>query len=154
MIAAFEEEPRVLLEDEIYLRLRSSEPPRTPELRAFCEALRRSCGEVSRICGQKLSRADGSAYVYLPGHYLLPHSDSRPGEGRAIAYAYYVGAPEEGGELELFACTRSGGEIIHPRVAMRLELRANRPVLLGTPRLARNHDSTCHVDARHPTTCI
>lgn len=136
MIAAFEEEPRVLLEDEIYLHLRSSEPPLTPALRAFCEALRRSCREVSRICGQKLSRADGSAYVYLPGHYLLPHSDSRPGEGRAIAYAYYVGAPEEGGELELFACTRSGGEIIHTQVAKRIEARANRLVLFEVTDLA------------------
>ena len=76
-----------------------------------------------------LTRADGSAYIYLPGHYLLPHSDSRVSEGRAIAYAYYAGAPQKGGELEFFERTAR-------RVARKIAPRANRLVLFEVHDLA------------------
>jgi hypothetical protein len=129
LAAEFPLEPQALVENEIYLHLRSSEPPMGEGLRAFCIALAASCGTVSQICGRPLSRADGVAYTYLSGHYLLPHSDSRQSEGRAIAYAYYIGAPERGGELELFACTARKGRIVRTRPARRISARANRLVL-------------------------
>jgi hypothetical protein len=128
---AFADEPQTLVENEIYLHLRGPEPPMTPALRGFCDALQASCAQVSAICGQRLSRVDGSAYVYLEGHYLLPHSDSRKSEGRAIAYAYYVSAPLRGGELELFACTRKGGEIVRTRPVKRIAAHKNRLVLFA-----------------------
>src|SRR5262249_37680119 len=103
VVAQFDDEPHVLVENEIYRHLRSPAAPVQPALRAFHAALGAECATVSGICGTRLTRADGSAYVYLPGHYLLPHSDSRKSEGRAVAYAYYASAPKRGGELELFA---------------------------------------------------
>ena len=136
MAAAFDDEPHLLVENEIYLHLRSSEPPLAEPLRDFCAALQASCATVARLCGQPLARADGSAYVYLAGHYLLPHSDSRQSEGRAIAYAFYVGAPEAGGELELFDCERRGSEIVRTTPAVSIEPRANRLVLFEVHDLA------------------
>src|SRR5205823_10470949 len=102
MQAEFAVEPQVLLQDEIYLHLRSNDPPAMPALCAFRDALSDSCAVVSQICATKVSRADGSACAYLPGHYLLPHSDARRAEGRSIAYAFYIAAPRQGGELEFF----------------------------------------------------
>ena len=138
MAAAFDDEPQLLIENEIYLHLRSSEPPMTGPLRDFCAALQASCATVARLCGQPLSRAGGSAYVYLPGHYLLPHSDSRQSEGRAVAYAFYVGAPEAGGALELFACERRDDQIVRTEPVKRIEPRANRLVLFEV------HDFALH----------
>jgi len=121
---AFGREPQALVEDEIYLHLRSADPPLTPPLRELRQELAASCAVVSQICATAVSRADGSAHSYLPCHYLLPHSDFRPGEGRAIAYACYFGAPRRGGELELFAVTARG-----TRPAKRIAARPNRMVL-------------------------
>jgi hypothetical protein len=129
VLAAFDDEPHVLVENEIYLHLRSSDPPMTPALWTFHRDLQTSCGPVSQICGRPLTRADGSAYVYLPGHYLLPHSDSRLSEGRALAYAYYAGAPKKGGELEFFERTAR-------RVAKKIAPRPNRLVLFEVHDLA------------------
>ncbi len=136
MALAFEDEPQLLVENEIYLHLRSSDPPVSQPLRDFCLALQASCATVAQICGQPLSRADGSAYVYLPGHYLLPHSDSRRSEGRAVAYAFYLDAPEAGGELTLFDCERRDGEIVRTTPLVRIEARANRLVLFEVHDLA------------------
>jgi Rps23 Pro-64 3,4-dihydroxylase Tpa1-like proline 4-hydroxylase len=128
---AFDSEPHVLVENEIYLHLRSSDPPMTPALNGLHRALQASCAQVSQICGRTLTRADGSAYVYLPGHYLLPHSDSRASEGRAVAYAYYAAAPKKGGELDLFERT-------FKRVAKSIAARPNRLVLFEV------HDQALH----------
>jgi Rps23 Pro-64 3,4-dihydroxylase Tpa1-like proline 4-hydroxylase len=123
------EEPLFLVEDEIYLHLRSADPPQQPALRALQGELSASCAQVSRICGVPVSRADGAAYAYLEGHYLLPHADFRESEGRALAYAWYLAAPERGGELELFSCTTRKGQIVATRAARRIPARANRLVL-------------------------
>ena len=136
VVASFEDEPRVSVETEIYLHLRSSDPPMQAPLRAFHAALGAGCPTVSIICGTRLTRADGSAYVYLPGHYLLPHSDWRKTEGRAVAYAYYASAPERGGELELFHCATRGGQIVRTRVANKIAPRANRLVLFAVSEIA------------------
>jgi hypothetical protein len=123
------EEPQFLVEDEIYLHLRSADPPLRPWLRALHGELSASGAVVSRICGATVSRADGAAYTYLEGHYLLPHSDWRKGEQRALAYAYYLAPPLRGGELELFSCTTRRGAIVATRAARRIAPRANRLVL-------------------------
>jgi Rps23 Pro-64 3,4-dihydroxylase Tpa1-like proline 4-hydroxylase len=133
---SFADEPMALLQDEIYLHLRSSEPPVQPALRELRDALVRSCAAVAQICGTQLSWADGAAYVYAEGHYLLPHSDSRPSEGRAIAYAYYAAAPERGGELQLFACRARRGQVVRTDPAKRIAARANRLVLFAVSELA------------------
>ena len=124
-----QQEPQFLVEDEIYLHLRSVDPPQRPALRALRGELSASSAQVSRICGIPVTRADGAAYAYLEGHYLLPHSDWRESEGRALAYAYYLSSPESGGELELFSCTTRKGEIVGTRAARRIAPRANRLVL-------------------------
>ena len=116
MAGDLDQEPLALVDNEIYLHLRSSEPPQQPALRAFHGAL--DCAEVSKLFGRRVTRVDGSAYVYLPGHYLLPHSDSRKSEDRSVAYAYYIGAPKAGGELELFG-----------KPGKRIDAKANRLVL-------------------------
>jgi Rps23 Pro-64 3,4-dihydroxylase Tpa1-like proline 4-hydroxylase len=136
LVADFDQEPQVLVENEIYLHLRSSEPPMQPSLRAFTAALGAEYPVISTICGSPVTQADGAAYVYLPGHYLLPHSDSRPSEGRAIAYAYYVSAPKRGGELELFESRTRRGEIVRTRAARRIAPRPNRLVLFAVSDLA------------------
>jgi Rps23 Pro-64 3,4-dihydroxylase Tpa1-like proline 4-hydroxylase len=127
----FRWEPHRLLEDEIYRQMRAGDPPQRPVVRAFRDHLvsMLGCSKVAQICGQPLSRGDGAGYVYLEGHYLLPHADWRPGEGRALAYAYYISPPEAGGELELFDCTLERGEIVRTRPARRIAPRANRLVL-------------------------
>jgi hypothetical protein len=136
VVADIDREPQALLEDEIYRHLRSAEPPMQPALRAFTAALADECSVISKICGTSVRRADGAAYVYLPGHYLLPHSDSRASEGRAIAYAYYVSAPKRGGELELFECKTRRGEIVRTRPAKKIAPRPNRLVLFAVSDVA------------------
>jgi len=126
---AFADEPQMLVENEIYLHLRSADPPQRPWLRALHGELSASGAVVSRICGLTVSRADGAAYAYLEGHYLLPHSDWRKGEQRALAYAYYLAPPLRGGELELFSCTTRRGAIVATRADRRIAPRANRLVL-------------------------
>jgi 2-oxoglutarate-Fe(II)-dependent oxygenase superfamily protein len=103
MAAAFADELLLPVESEIYLHLRSPEPPMSAPLRAFVMGLQAECATVSQVCGRRVTRADGSAYAYLEGNYLLPHSDAARTERRAIAYAYYVSPPARGGELDFFA---------------------------------------------------
>jgi 2-oxoglutarate-Fe(II)-dependent oxygenase superfamily protein len=136
VVSDVREEPHFLVEDEIYLHLRSFDPPVRPLLRALREELSASGAEVSRLSGVPVSRADGAAYTYLEGHYLLPHSDWRKAEGRALAYAFYLTAPERGGELEFFSCRKRGAEIVSTRPAKRIAPRANRLVLFAVSETA------------------
>jgi Rps23 Pro-64 3,4-dihydroxylase Tpa1-like proline 4-hydroxylase len=124
---AFLEEPRVRLENELYLHERGTSPPVQEALRAFCGALSEQRGVLAGHFGVPLEHLEGAAYLYRCGDYLLPHSDS--GHSRALAYAFYLNACERGGELELFACTTAGGEIVRTRPAKRIAPRANRLVL-------------------------
>jgi Rps23 Pro-64 3,4-dihydroxylase Tpa1-like proline 4-hydroxylase len=68
---------------------------------------------LARITGKPVTRAELRAYAYRVGHYLLPHSDHQDELERLLAFAYYLPTPEppRGGELELFRCTLTGGEI-------------------------------------------
>jgi hypothetical protein len=131
-------EPLVRAEGEIYSHLRGADPPLQPALRAFFDALQASCATVSEICGRRLSWADGAAYAYLAGDYLLPHSDALAELGRAVAYAYYLAAPDQGGELELFECSTREGLIVRTRPAKRIAVRPRRLVLFEV------HDAALH----------
>lgn len=69
--------------------------------------------QLARITGKPVRTADMRAYAYRPGHFLLPHTDHQDDLDRVLAYAYYLPVPERpvGGELELYRCTLSGGEL-------------------------------------------
>ena len=128
-------EPHWPYGDEHYSFLASSEPPQQPALRDFIAALASApvLRAVEAISGQRLGSADGRAYVYLRGHYLLPHSDCRQTLRRAVAYAWYAMAepPLAGGELELFDCTMDGDEVLQTAPAVRISPRNDRLVLFA-----------------------
>jgi Rps23 Pro-64 3,4-dihydroxylase Tpa1-like proline 4-hydroxylase len=128
-LQAFQWEPHYLVRGEIYAQLRSETPPQQPVVRELFDALTGPALRVAveSVTGKRIVHADGNGYVYLEGHYLLPHSDSQA--SRAVAYAYYLSAPSRGGELELHACTRRGNEIVATKRAKRIAPRPNRLVL-------------------------
>jgi Rps23 Pro-64 3,4-dihydroxylase Tpa1-like proline 4-hydroxylase len=85
---------------------------------------------LGRVTGKRVTTVQMRSYVYLAGSFLLPHSDHRPGLGRALAYAYYLVGAEScrGGELELFDCTVEGDEV-NATPAKVIEPLANRLVV-------------------------
>lgn len=135
LLAAMEDEPADLVTDEIFEVMASAVRVEDPRLRRFHAALGgpEVCAAVTALSGRPVSRADLRAFVYGPGHYLLPHTDHQEGVGRAIAYALYLdtGADLEGGELALFDVDLDPGgrEITGARVARVIEPRSNRMVL-------------------------
>lgn len=135
LLAAMEEEPADLITDEIFEVMASGVRAEDARLRRFHAALGgpEVCAAIGALTGKPVSRADLRAFVYGPGHYLLPHTDHQEGVGRAIAYAFYLetGPDLEGGELALFDVDLDPGgrEITAARVARVIEPRANRVVL-------------------------
>jgi hypothetical protein len=118
---------------EIYEMMISREPLVDPALRGFGselggEAMR---ALLSSVSGKTLSRIELRSYVYLPGQYLLPHADFRAGEGRQIAYAFYLSPPNycEGGELDLYRCAVESGAVSSAERAATIEHRENRLVI-------------------------
>jgi Rps23 Pro-64 3,4-dihydroxylase Tpa1-like proline 4-hydroxylase len=101
------------------------------QLRAAEEAFGQLAAPFARITGKPVTRAEVRAYAYRPGHYLLPHTDHQEGLERLLAFAYYLPTPElpVGGELELFRCTVTDGEIVATDSAVVIEPRANRLVV-------------------------
>ena len=132
LLAILEEEAVERYEGEIALFDASAPEPATDEFRrvrdAFADAL---AAPLSRITGKPVRTVDMRAYAYRPGHYLLPHTDHQDGLARVLAYAYYLPSPEPpaGGELELFACTVSNGEITRVDRGRVIDPRANRLVV-------------------------
>jgi 2OG-Fe(II) oxygenase superfamily len=117
---------------EIFDLLGSADNVQHPTLRAFHAELAapEKLAAVRALTGRPVDRVDLRSYVYMPGHYLLPHTDCRTGGGRQVAYAYYLYSREtEGGELELFDCDMNGDEISATRPAVRIEPRENRMVI-------------------------
>lgn len=128
---AFAEEPASLLHDEIFELMASAREVAHPALRRFQEELGAAAvrAALGRVTGKALARVETRAYAFLEGHYLLPHADHQDAIGRAVAYAYYVGCPDlEGGELELFACTLEGRDVVATAPAARIAPRPNRIV--------------------------
>jgi Rps23 Pro-64 3,4-dihydroxylase Tpa1-like proline 4-hydroxylase len=132
LLAVLDDEPVDDYRGDIFAFEASAPEPRTAALRAlrtaFAEVL---AAPLARITGKELRRADLRAYAYRAGHYLLPHSDHQDGVGRALAFAFYVPTPQPptGGELELFACSVAGGEIVATESACLVEPRPNRMVV-------------------------
>ena len=129
LLSLLEEEAVARYEGDLFAFEASTPEPRSAELRRvrdeFAAAL---AAPLSRITGKPVSRVDMRAYAYRPGHYLLPHTDHQDGLARRLAYAYYLPSPDEpaGGELELFACEVSAGEITATTSATLIEPRGNR----------------------------
>ena len=127
-----EEEGVHRYEGEIFAFEASAPEPETAGFRELRAAFAATLAPaLSEITGKRVTQVDMRAYAYRPGHYLLPHTDHRDGLDRALAYAYYLPTPAvpEGGELELFACTLAGREIVEVASARVIEPVANRLVV-------------------------
>lgn len=132
LLAILEDEPVDRYEGDIFAFEASAPEPRSDGLRGLRASFADTfAAPLSRITAKPLRRADMRAYAYRAGHYLLPHSDHQEGVGRALAFAYYLPTPEppEGGELELFTCVRSSGEVVETKTARLIEPRPNRLVV-------------------------
>jgi len=59
---------------------------------------------VRAISGKPVTTVEMRSYCYIPGGYLLPHTDGALRVGRQVAFAAYLSLDEQcvGGELELF----------------------------------------------------
>jgi Rps23 Pro-64 3,4-dihydroxylase Tpa1-like proline 4-hydroxylase len=119
--------------DHFYEILGSSLPMEHPLLRELEASLGapEALAAIEAISGKPVARVEMRSYVYLAGHFLLPHSDFRPDLDRRVAYAFYL-VPREtstGGELELFECEMEELEVTATREAGRIEPLANRLVL-------------------------
>ena len=77
--------------------------------------------------GIAVQRIETRSYVYLPGSYLLPHTDF--GESRRVSWALYLTVDCDGGELRLFDCDTHGDVITVARHAVDIAPRENRLVL-------------------------
>jgi hypothetical protein len=129
---AFEDEPADEIHDEIFSTMASRKRLENEAFRAFEAELsaREVLDAVGALAETKLTRVELRAYVYLEGHYLLPHADHQPAVGRALALAFYVDARDlEGGELELFDCDLDGREIVRTRSGRRIAAVPNRAVI-------------------------
>jgi hypothetical protein len=130
---AFSEEPRARVEGELYSHERGTNPPGHPALRTFCTNLANRREELGALFGLTLTRLDGAAYLYKTSDYLLPHSDK--GDSRALAYVLYLSSCQ-GGELVLYDCITSKGEIARTRPAKRIVPKPNRLVLFAVSETA------------------
>jgi len=131
--AAVAREPHWPNRGDFYEMMASADPPAHPTLRAFAGELGAApaLDAVFAITGKRVARAEVRSYVYLPGSYLLPHSDCRADVRRAVAYAFYLSTADSisGGELELFQCKTEHDEIIETQSAALISPAANRLVL-------------------------
>lgn len=131
---AFPREPLTFERSEIVDCLASAPELVEPNLRAFAAAMAapETLAAVRAITGKDVRSVEVRSYCYLPGGYLLPHTDSGLELGRQVAFAAYLSEDGqcEGGELELFRCEVDGaGEIVATAPAARIAHRGNRLVL-------------------------
>ena len=91
---------------------------------------------VAAVTGHLVRRVEARSYVYVPGSYLLPHTDCNP--ERAVSFALYLSPRQgcEGGELELFGATTEEGEIVATAPAVTIEPLPGRLVLLDVSPLS------------------
>jgi hypothetical protein len=130
--AAMAEEPHWPNSNEIYEMMGSAQPMSHPTLRAFEATLggHAAVEAVRAVTGKPVGRIEMRSYVFMPGMYLLPHSDCQRAIGRLVAFAFYLWpGPCEGGELELFDCVVDGDAVVTSHPAGTIEPRANRLVL-------------------------
>jgi Rps23 Pro-64 3,4-dihydroxylase Tpa1-like proline 4-hydroxylase len=132
LLELLEEEPVEPYQGDLFMFEATAPEPRTRELRELRDRFAAELAPgLSELTGTRVSRVDMRAYAYRVGHYLLPHTDHREGLDRVLAYAYYLPSPEPpaGGELELYACSASDGELTAMTSAKIIEPRANRLVV-------------------------
>jgi hypothetical protein len=124
-------EPHKPNRGEIFDMMGSGETVTHPVLRAFHQSLGsdEALAAVAAVTGKQARSVVMRSFVYLNGSYLLPHTDHREEMGRQIAYAYYLSASGDGGELELFDCTTANDEIVETRSGVRIPAVSNRIVL-------------------------
>jgi Rps23 Pro-64 3,4-dihydroxylase Tpa1-like proline 4-hydroxylase len=131
--AALAQEPHYPEHSEIVDGLGSAPGFGQPRLSAFAAALGSDpcLAAIGAVTGKRVTRAEVRSYVYPAGGYLLPHTDHRDDLGRQVAFAAYVHDEGTcgGGELELFACTMRGDEILTTEPGRAIEPRSNRLVL-------------------------
>lgn len=131
LLALVDEEPLTVWTAEHYAFEASAPEPRSASLCDLRDAFVATfAAPLSRVTGRRVARADMRAYVYGPGHYLLPHTDHQDAVGRALAYAFYLPTPEppDGGELELYACRLEGRDVVAASSAKVIAPRANQLV--------------------------
>ncbi len=128
---ALAHEPHYSERSEIVDGLGSAPGFEQPALAAFAAALDAPplLDAIRVITGKPVQRAEVRSYLYVPGGYLLPHTDHQRRIGRQVAFAAYVHDSCSGGELELFACTMNGDHIVATEPARTIEPRCNRLVL-------------------------
>ncbi|MDX2086812.1 MAG: 2OG-Fe(II) oxygenase [Kofleriaceae bacterium] len=132
LLEILEEEGVDRYEADLYAFDATAPEPRTPEMRELRAVWADVLAPVlTRVTGKPVTRADLRAYAYRVGHYLLPHADHQEHLERRLAFAYYLPSPEppEGGELELYACTLTNGELVEITSAALIAPRDNRLVV-------------------------
>ena len=114
-------EPHQRTRGEIFDMLGSAETVAHPTLRAFHVSLgsEKALSAVHAITGKRPRRVVMRSFIYLDGSYLLPHTDHRDELGRLVAFAYYLQADGEGGELDSSTAVRpaTACSTFHPRFA-------------------------------------
>lgn len=130
---ALAQEPHWAERSELVDGMASATTFTQPVLRTFAAELAAAptLAAVRAITGKAVTRAEVRSYVYLPGGYLLPHTDHRAEVGRQVAFAAYVHDDGTcgGGELELFRCSFDGGDLVATEPVRRIEPRPARLVL-------------------------
>lgn len=129
---AIAQEPHWQNRREIHDFMASADDLDQPLLREFHAgfATPAALAAVAALTGQSVGRVEMRSYVYLPGSYLLPHTDWSPTAGRRVAYAFYVWTQGcEGGGLDLFAAGLEQGRVVSQRPVVCIEPRPNRLVL-------------------------
>jgi Rps23 Pro-64 3,4-dihydroxylase Tpa1-like proline 4-hydroxylase len=127
-------EPHAAEHSEIVECYASAPNPQDPALAAFAAAMGapEMIAAVCAISGKPVTTVEMRSYCYVPGGYLLPHTDGALRVGRQIAFAAYLSLDEQcvGGELELFRCTLDAtGDICAAEPETRIAPRGNRLVL-------------------------
>lgn len=122
----------------LYEFMASGDVPKSEELVRFNAGLNQpdTLAAVSAISGKQISSAHIRSFVYLPGHYLLPHTDFDPKNKRQVAFALYLSesGTVQGGELTLYDVTLHAEEITASRDAKRIEPARGRLVLFDVSR--------------------
>lgn len=118
-------EPHWPSHGELFEMMASSDALTQPALARFAETL--PIEAVAAISGVELRRIEARSYVYLPGSYLLPHTDF--GDSRRVAWVLYLAVDCDGGDLRLYDCDVDGDVVTAARFARDIAPRPGRLVL-------------------------
>ena len=132
--AAVSQEPHYSNIGPLYEMMGSADQPEQPAIQEFNAFLSGPavCEMIARITGESPSEAHVRSFVYLPGHYLLPHTDDDPVHRRCVAIIGYLSDEGActGGELQLYECIFEEDQVEQTRAAVSVRPRPNRFVLM------------------------